>query len=60
MEKDFNELVKLSFAKQIERLEYFSSKIGHAYRVMLIEKLQNKIIETIEEFFNSPKSSGIC
>lgn len=60
MDKDFDKLVSVSFKEQIKRLEEISSKISHAYRTMLVEKLQKELIDVIKNFFNSQKSSGIC
>ena len=60
MDKDFEKLNQISFKEQIKRLSEISSKISQAYRIMLVEKLQNEIIDVIKKFFNSSKSSGIC
>ena len=60
MDKDFDKLVSVPFKEQIKRLEEISSKISHAYRTMLVEKLQKELIDVIKNFFNSQKSSGIC
>lgn len=60
MDRDFDKLINASFEEQIKRLDEISSKISHAYRTMLVEKLQKELIDVIKNFFNSQKSSGIC
>lgn len=57
---EFSSLINLPFDKQIERISNISGKLSLIYRKKLTEQLQANIIQVINNFFNSPKSSGIC